>query len=164
MSSVASSRVWTPSKTITIGMVETAKRMEAALIAGGCEVWWDAKDLLQKIPYASSDQEINLVFVSNEDLGIKEERVLLCDTVNAAFDQGLKWCEAEDGPALAAQYRRQVDHPSIWVAMDPAIGSFGRPRMFTISWQGKNRTLGTMQNDLDGGYVIGDGKYAFRCP
>lgn len=128
--------VW---KTVVIGTGEkTGKEMADTLgsndmyISGGRDHRSSgARDILDKVEFSSSPEELNLVRVTLADLGFKEmpsHKAVLA----RAEELGLNLCPAEVGPRLRLAYKDQPKNDWVNVGMVPIIDAEGFPIIFSI--------------------------------
>ncbi len=139
--------------------------MEAALLkAWRVVTFLPEENILSQVRYSSVEQEVPLVFVSNEELGLTSERwIPLHETHTAGLSQGLKLCEWEDGPQFAAQYDwNQPFGTFIHVAMRPIIDSNGHARMFIIAFGDAGNFLHT-ESGYERAITNRKSRFMFRC-
>lgn len=108
-----------------------------ALSKAGCNVSESGRDLLGKHTFSASaeEAEIDLVIVSNAELGLKDGAKLK-DTYLRAFEYGLELCPNEVGPQLLLQYQAQSRGEWLLVAMVPIIGSDENSSVFEVGRNG----------------------------
>lgn len=123
--------VW---KTIKLGTgLKTADDFRKTLKAGGHRIGDWGNDILSKPDFKVSDKEaeIDLVIVSNVDLGFKEGACLR-DTYKRALKLGLVLCPNEVGPQLRLQYTDQPMDEWLLIAMDSIKNSVGDLSVFDV--------------------------------
>lgn len=140
--------------------------MEAALLKARRPVTFlPEENILSQVTYSPAEQEVPLVFVSNDELGLTYNRwIPLHETHVTGFAQGLQLCEWEDGPLFAVQYDwNQPFGPILHIAMPPIIDSNGYSKMFVIMFGDAGNCL-----HAEHGYpeVVTNRKsrFVFRCP
>lgn len=129
-------RIWTPNRVIKLGTVADEAAMREALTAAGRRIEWMASEALLQVNYSpytpEEPRDVNLVFVSNEDLGLTDEWVPLENTHAVGLQQGLELCEWEDGPQLAAQYENQPNGEVLLLAMKHIINKLDLSSHFAV--------------------------------
>jgi hypothetical protein len=124
-------------KTVSIGtgekdgkeMADTLSR-EGFYVSGSSDRY-GARDILDKVEFGSSPEQLDLVRVTPADLGFKEMPSLKA-VIARAQELGLNLCPAEVGPRLRLAYKDQSKDDWINVGMVPIIDSDGRPIIFSI--------------------------------
>jgi len=84
---------------------------------------------------ADKETEIDLVVVSNDDLGVKKGAYFK-DTYKRALELGLVLCPNEVGPQLRLQYTDQPMGEWLLIAMDPIEDSDGDLSVFRVGRDG----------------------------
>jgi hypothetical protein len=92
-----------------------------------------AGEILDKVPCAQNEVEVDLVITSVADLGFKEGG-FYGDICTRAKDHGLQLCPAEVGPALRLKYVRQTWGEPLAIAMTGVIDSGGCPTIFAVMY------------------------------
>ena len=123
-------------KTVLIGAGEkTGKEMTDTLTREGFYVSGSsdsgAKDIINKVEFASSPEELELVKVTPSDLGFKEMPSLRAMNARAE-DLGLNLCPAEIGPRLRLAYKDQPKNDCIDIGMVPIMDSEGHAIIFSV--------------------------------
>ena len=121
-------------KTIKLGTgLKTVDDFRKALKANGQRIGDWGNDILGKPAFTMADKEteIDLVVVSNADLGFKEGAYLK-DTYKRALELGLVLCPNEVGPQLRLQYTDQPMNEWLLVAMEPIKVSDGALLVFYV--------------------------------
>ncbi|MFZ2303816.1 MAG: hypothetical protein WAV98_03465 [Minisyncoccia bacterium] len=139
-------------KTIRLGTgLKTADDFRAAIEDAGMSIDDLGNDILGKPAFtvSSEEVEINLVVVSNIDLGFKEGAKLE-DTYARALNLGLELCPNEVGPQLRLQYADQPNGEWLLIAMDPIIDQRGNRKIFGVE------NCGDGERDLRGDYAYPD--------
>ncbi len=125
-------------KTIKLGTgLKTADDFRKALKAGGHRIGDWGNDILGKPKFKTADKEteIDLVVVSNADLGFKEG-AFLKDTYKRALELGLVLCPNEVGPQLRLQYTGQPMSEWLLIAMESIKDSDGDLIVFNVKRDG----------------------------
>jgi len=128
------SHVFSIWKTIKLGTgFKTVDDFRKALKANGHRIGDWGNDILGKPAFTMADKEteIDLVVVSNADLGFKEGAYLK-DTYKRALELGLVLCPNEVGPQLRLQYTDQPMNEWLLVAMEPIKVSDGALLVFYV--------------------------------
>lgn len=121
-------------KTIKLGTgLKTADDFRKVHKADGHRIGNWGNDILGKPAFktAGKETEIDLVVVSNADLGFKEG-ALLKDTYKRALELGLVLCLNEVGPQLRLQYTDQPMGEWLLIAMEPIEVSGGGLNVFHV--------------------------------
>lgn len=135
--------VW---KTIRLGTcIKAADAFRTAIKATGMFISAMGDDILSKPAFSASSEEmeIDLVVVSNHELGFTEGAKLE-DTYARAVELGLRLCPNEVGPQLRLQYEDQPNGEWLLIAMEPIADSDGDQLLFDV-----------MRNDDGGQYLHG---------
>ena len=112
-------------KTIKLGTgLKTADDFRVAIKAAGMYISEWGNDILGKPAFTanSEETEVDLVVVSNADLGFKDGAKVK-DTYARALEIGLELCPNEVGPQLLLQYTDQPNGERLLIAMEPIIDS-----------------------------------------
>ncbi|MFZ2303694.1 MAG: hypothetical protein WAV98_02820 [Minisyncoccia bacterium] len=123
--------VW---KTIRLGTsLKTADDFRAAIKIAGMYIGDWGNDILSKPVFTASTEEteIDLVVVSNADLGFRDGAELK-DTYARALELGLDLCPNEVGPQLRLQYTDQPIGEWLLIAMEPIVDSDGNRILFHV--------------------------------
>lgn len=123
--------VW---RTIKLGTgLKTAHDFCEALKTSGMFISDTSGDILRTTAFmvAPEEMEINLVVVSNAELGFKDGAKLR-KTYARARELGLNLCPSEVGPQLRLQYKDQPNGEGLLVAMESISDSYGFRRLFNI--------------------------------
>ncbi len=152
-------------KTIKLGTgLKTADDFRKALKANGHRIGDWGNDILGKPAFTVADKEteIDLVVVSNADLGFKKGACLK-DTYERALEMGLVLCPNETGPQLRLQYIDQPMGEWLLIAMDPIKDSGGGLSVFSVEHRGDGAWL-----DGDDGHPVdgwrADDRFVFALP
>ncbi|MFZ2832027.1 MAG: hypothetical protein WAZ40_02645 [Minisyncoccia bacterium] len=151
-------------KTIRLGTgLKTPDDFRAAIKAAGMYIGDWGNDILGKPAFTVSPEEteVDLVVVSNADLGFKDGTKLE-DTYARALELGLELCPNEVGPQLRLQYTDQPNGEWLLVAMEPIIDSDGFRGLFGVK---RDDGGGRYLNGYNGGpdRVWGaDARFVFR--
>lgn len=130
----ATTKVLQTWKTIRLGTsLKTADDFRAGIKTAGMYIGDCGNDILGKPAFVASPEEIevDLVIVSNADLGFKEEAKLE-DTHARALELGLELCPNEVGPQLRLQYGDQPNGEWLLVAMEPIVDLDGHRWLFSV--------------------------------
>lgn len=121
-------------KTIRIGTgLKTADDFRAAIKTAGMYIDDWGNDVLGKPAFtvSSEETEVELVVVSNADLGFKDGAKLK-DTYTRALELGLEFCPNEVGPQLRLQYGDQPNGEWFLIAMEPIVDSNDNRMLFNV--------------------------------
>ena len=88
-------------------------------------------DILKKTDVATELTEVDLIVLSNAELG-SPDGCTVAQTYEAAQKLGLELCPAEVGPQLRLQYTNQPMDEWLLVAMDPITDSDGTLSVFRV--------------------------------
>ena len=107
--------------TVTLGKYPNVNAYSQALERAGCRLSKSAADILGKMSVQRSKVQLELVAVSNAELG-RPRGCTFAKTCQLAEAQGLHMCPAEVGPALRLQ-----SNTADWllIAMKPIASSDG---------------------------------------
>lgn len=151
-------------KTIRLGTgLNTANDFREAIKTAGMYIGNWANDILGKPTFTAGtkEEEVDLVVVSNADLGFKDGAKLK-DTYARALELGLELCLNEVGPQLRLQYTNQPNDEWLLLAMEPIVGSGDDRELFSVGRDdlGKQYLSGDYGN-LDVGWNA-DTRFVFR--
>ena len=151
--------VW---KTIKLGTIKNADEFRKALKKAGSRISDWANDIIGKPAFtvASSEEEIQLVNLSVEELGFKNG-AKYGDICARAKELGLELCPNEVGPQLRLQYKDQPKGEWLRIAMEPITDSDGDLFIFLVVHDDGDLWLGS--NYGPSGYFWGaDDRFVFR--
>ena len=138
-----SERIWKTWKTIKLGTLKNVDEIRQALKDGRYSIGGMADDILGKPAFrvSETEQDVELVEVSNEELGFKAG-ASYADTCKRAFELGLTYCPAEVGPQLRLQFKDQPKGTFVVVAMEAIADSDGDFLVFYVKrYEGGNYSL-----------------------
>lgn len=121
-------------RTIRIGTgLGTPDDFLRALETAGVRVGARAASTISGSGFASAikETELDLVNLSAPQLGARAGSTL-AEISETALGLGLKLCPPEVGPQLRLQYLDQPIYEWLFVAMEPIVGTDGRPGLFLI--------------------------------
>lgn len=123
-------------RTIQIGTHSFIGSLRRKIEKNGHSIDCLGNDILDRITLAPTRTTLNLVVVSNADLGFPSGAKLE-DTCVRAKERGLDYCPAETGPQLRYQYSDQPMGESLFIVMDPIAMNYPRdtenePRAFIV--------------------------------
>lgn len=133
-------------KTINLGTgLKTADDFRAAIKTAGMYISDWGNYILGEPDFTVSHEEteVDLVIVSNADLGFKNG-TMVKGTYASALELGLELCPNEVGPQLRLQYTNQPNGEWLLIAMEPIVDSDGDRALFSV----ERRDDGDL--DLDG--------------
>lgn len=139
-------------KRIKLGTgLESAADFQRAIEEAGCKISYWGRNPINSSHFnvSSQETEVELVMVSNEDLGF-ESGAKEVETYARAKELGLVLCPSEVGPQLRLQYKDQPAGTILHIAMEPIIVG-DHPEVFTVS---HSRHVGLTLNG-DHGYCGG---------
>ena len=116
---------------IQLGTHPSIKALRQDLKNNGHSIGNWANDILGRITLASTPTTLNLVVVSNADLGLLKG-ARFEETCAKAKELGLDLCPAEVGPQLRLQYKDQPRGEWLVVAMEPIKDSGGYLDVFDV--------------------------------
>lgn len=120
-----------PWMTVTIGTHKSNKDLRKELEKSGHRIGDWGTDILKKTDVAAEPAEVDLIVLSNAELGFPNG-CTVAQTYEAAQKLGLELCPAEVGPQLRLQYKDQPMNEWLLVAMDPITGSDGNLNVFRV--------------------------------
>ena len=131
--------VW---KTIKLGTIKNADEFRKALKKAGFKISDWANNIIGKPAFtvASSEEEIELVNLSVEELGFKNG-AKYGDICTRAKELGLELCPNEVGPQLRLQYKDQPKGEWLRIAMEPITVSLGYLLIFDVEHGGDDLWL-----------------------
>ncbi|MGB8815657.1 MAG: hypothetical protein WCC74_00230 [Minisyncoccia bacterium] len=131
---------WKTWKTVKLGKFKNVDEIRKALRDGAIYVDDRANDILGKPAFKMSEteQDVELVEVSNEELGFKDG-ACYADSCKRASEIGLDKCPAEVGPQLPLQCKDQPKKTFVVVAMEAITDSNGHLRVFCVESYGFGR-------------------------
>lgn len=132
-------------ETITLEIFLEGKRRETHMIGGklppqlekelkqaGRKLSQDGGYILQRIGTLDTPEEIELVWVTVQDLGLPQGGTLREIMRNADALHFLRRCPAEIGPYLRLADDQQPMNTWYTIAMDPIADRYGNPRVFDL--------------------------------
>jgi hypothetical protein len=152
-------------KTIKLGTgLKNADDFCKALKANGHRIGNWGNNILGKPAFTTADKEteIDLVVVSNSDLGFKEGAYLK-DTYKRALELGLVLCPNEVGPQLRLQYTDQPMNEWLLIAMESIEDSGGGLSVFSVERFGDGSWLGGSSGH-PGSRWDADDRFVFALP
>lgn len=158
-------RVFPIWKTIKLGTgLKNADDFHKALKANGYRIGDWGNDILGKPAFttASKEMEIDLVVISNADLGFKNGACLK-DTYKRALELGLVLCPNEVGPQLRRQYIDQPMGEWLLIAMNSIEDSDGDLSVFNVGRFVDGSWLSGLSGHPDGRWNAG-GRFVFALP
>lgn len=132
----------TPWMTIQLGTHKSNKDLRKELEKTGHRIGDWGSDILKKTDVAPEPTEVDLIVLSNAELGFPNG-CTVAQTYEAAQKLGLELCPAEVGPQLRLQYKDQPMNEWVLVAMDPITDSYGYLFVFNVV------------RDVDGSWLYG---------
>ncbi|MFA6227118.1 MAG: hypothetical protein WC631_01380 [Candidatus Paceibacterota bacterium] len=129
------SEVWKTWKIIKIGTIYTAEAFCQVFKNEGLDMDRMVKDIIHSPAFrvSGTEQDVELVNVSNEQLGFKDGAYYM-DTCKRALMLGLDMCPAEVGPQLYLQLKEDMPSgTSVVVAMEAMLDSENYLKVFTVN-------------------------------
>lgn len=122
-------RVW---RSIKLGTgLKSGRDFRKALEEAKCEICMENEKILDKIEVSPVLIEIDLIVVSNFQLGFKRGATTN-DIYNRGLEIGLDLCPMETGPQLRLQYKDQPKGEGLLIAMRPFTGKRGCEEIFRV--------------------------------
>ena len=152
-------KVW---KTIKLGTIKNADEFRKALKKAGFKISDWANDIIGKPAFtvASSEEEIQLVNLSVEELGFKNG-AKYGDICARGKELGLELCPNEVGPQLRLQYKDQSKGEWLRIAMEPITASGGSLLIFHVELDDDVLWLGSGLGHSDS-FWCADRRFVFR--
>lgn len=147
-------RIWKTWKTIKLGTFKNVDEIRWALKTGGCSTSRIANLTLNKITVSKIKQDVELVEVSNEELGLRSG-AYYADTCKCAFKLGLEYCPAELGPQLCLQYKDQPKGTFVIVAMEAIADAAGNLFIFDVERSDDGRQYFSIFNVSENRHFFG---------
>lgn len=155
-------------ETITLETFLEGKRRETRMIGGklpqqleeelkqaGKKLSQNGSYILQRIGTFDTPEEIDLVWVAVQDLGLPQGGTFLEIMRSADALRFLRRCPAEVGPYLRLADDQQPMNTWYTIAMDPIAGRDGGPRVFGLGRRGGGLWLDDRWADPDLGWDPG---------
>lgn len=151
----------TPWMTIQLGTYKSNYDLRKDLVKRGHIIGVGdlASDILNKIDVASEPIEVDLMVLSNAELGYPNG-CTIAKSFKAGKKLGLELCPAEVGPQLRLQYTDQLMGEWVLVAMDPITDSYGGLSVFSVARDGDGSWL-VGRNGHPGRHWDGDFRWVF---
>ena len=146
--------------TIQLGTHKSNKDLRKELEKTGHRIGDCGGDILKKIDVATEPTEVDLIVLSNAELGFPDG-CTVAETYEAAQKLGLELCPAEVGPQLRLQYTNQPMDEWLLVAMDPITDSDGVLCVFGVGRDGSGSGLEGSNGRPDGRCWYGDARWGF---
>lgn len=120
---------------LQIGLLGSAKALLSALQDDDFKVSEYANQILNEVKIGKKITELELVMVTQADLGFTEGTTFE-KMIARAKEHGMEECPAEVGPYLRLAYKDQPKGEWLRVAMKPVIGSDGGLGVFSVGRDG----------------------------
>ena len=127
---------------LQIGLLRSVEALRRLLVDDGFKISEYAGQILNKVKLIKSITELELVVVTQADLGFPEGTTFE-NMVLRAKDYGLEKCPAEVGPYLRSVYKDQPNGERLRIAMEPISVSGGFLDVFYVAHDGDGQWLRT---------------------
>ena len=145
---------------IQLGTHSSINSLRASLSNCGHSIGDWANNILDKITLASTPTTLNLVVVSNADLGFSKGATF-AETCAKAKEFGLDLCPAEVGPQLRIQYKNQPRGEWLIVAMEPITDSDGDLSVFDVKRDDDGRSWLDAHDGHPSNFWNADNRFVF---
>ena len=127
---------------LQIGLLRSVESLRQLLVDDGFKISEYAAQILNKVKLVKGITELELVVVTQADLGFAEGTTFE-NMVLRAKDYGLEKCPAEVGPYLRSIYKDQPKGEWLRIAMEPIADSGDYLSVFDVVRDGDDLWLGT---------------------